>query len=76
VIPEELCFFLEEISLYDMLAPRNEAVASHDPGLSDIVSENLFHATHSDPRWLPFLRKFGLAPEQLANIQFKVTLPP
>jgi hypothetical protein len=31
---------------------------------------------HSDPRWLHFLRKLGLAPERLAKIQFKVTLPP
>jgi hypothetical protein len=29
----------------------------------------------SDPRWLPFLRKIGRAPEQLAKIEFKVTLP-
>ncbi|HXS03428.1 MAG TPA: hypothetical protein VN731_03075, partial [Rhodanobacter sp.] len=28
-----------------------------------------------DPRWLPFLRKIGYAPEQLAKIQFTVTLP-
>jgi len=25
---------------------------------------------------LPFLRKIGKAPEQLAKIKFKVTLPP
>jgi hypothetical protein len=28
-----------------------------------------------DPRWLPLLRKLGKTPEQLAKIQFKVTLP-
>jgi hypothetical protein len=27
---------------------------------------------HDDPRWLPFLRKLGLAPEQLAAITFDV----
>ena len=27
---------------------------------------------HCDPRWLPFLRKLGLAPEQLAAIKFDV----
>lgn len=27
---------------------------------------------HSDPRWLPFLRKLGKAPDQLAQIKFKV----
>jgi TolB-like protein len=30
---------------------------------------------HHDPRWLPFLRKLGQAPEQLAAIKFDVTLP-
>ncbi len=54
----------------------DKAVAYQDHGLSDIVRENLFDNIHSDPRWLPFLRKVGVAPEQLARIQFKVTLPP
>jgi tetratricopeptide (TPR) repeat protein len=54
----------------------DKAVTYQDPGLSDIVRENLLDNVHSDPRWLPFLRKLGLAPEQLAKIQFKVTLPP
>jgi TolB-like protein/class 3 adenylate cyclase len=54
----------------------DKAVQYQDPGLSEIVVENLFDNIHSDPRWLPFLRKLGRAPEQLANIQFKVTLPP
>jgi TolB-like protein/cytochrome c-type biogenesis protein CcmH/NrfG len=54
----------------------DKAVAYHDPGLSDIVVENLFDKIHSDPRWLPFLRKIGKAPDQLAKIKFKVTLPP
>ncbi len=30
---------------------------------------------HEDPRWLPFLRKIGQAPEQVAAIDFDVTLP-
>jgi tetratricopeptide (TPR) repeat protein len=46
-----------------------------DPGLGEIVTQNLFDKIHSDPRWLPFLRKVGKAPEQLAKIEFKVTLP-
>jgi hypothetical protein len=40
------------------------------------VGETLFDKIHSDPRWLPLLRKLGKAPEQLAQIKFKVTLPP
>jgi len=54
----------------------DKAVQYEDPGLIDIAAENLFDKIHSDSRWLPFLRKIGRAPEQLAKIQFKVTLPP
>ena len=54
----------------------DKAVQYQDPGLAEIAVENLFNNIHSDPRWLPFLRKLGKAPEQLAKIQFKVTLPP
>ena len=54
----------------------DKAVEYHDPGLAEIVPENLFDKIHSDPRWLPFLRKIGKAPEQLAKIKFNVTLPP
>ena len=39
------------------------------------MTENLFDKIHADPRWLAFLRKLGKAPEQLAKIEFKVTLP-
>ena len=35
----------------------------------------LFSNLHSDARWLPFLRKHGMAPEQLAAIKFDVKLP-
>jgi tetratricopeptide (TPR) repeat protein len=53
----------------------DKAVAYQDGGLGEIVTENLFDKIHSDPRWLPFLRKVGCAPEQLAKIEFKVTVP-
>jgi TolB-like protein/lipoprotein NlpI len=53
----------------------DKAIEYGDPGLSDILGENLFDNIRSDPRWLPFLRKVGYAPEQLAKIDFKVTLP-
>jgi adenylate cyclase len=52
----------------------DKAVAYQDGGLSEIVTENLFDKIHSDPRWLPFLRKIGTAPDQLAKIGFK--MPP
>jgi TolB-like protein/Tfp pilus assembly protein PilF len=38
---------------------------------SDIWLKNL----HDDPRWLPFLRKIGKAPEQLAAIKFELKVP-
>ncbi len=53
----------------------DKAVEYGDTGLGEIVMENLFDKIHADPRWLPFLRKIGKAPEQLAKIEFKVTLP-
>jgi hypothetical protein len=53
----------------------DKAVEYGDGGLDDIVTENLFDKIHADPRWLPFLHKVGKAPEQLAKIEFKVTLP-
>src|SRR6185295_504448 len=53
----------------------DKAVAYGDGGVSEIVTENLFDKIHADPRWLPFLRKLGKAPEQLAKIEFKVALP-
>ena len=53
----------------------DKAVAYHDPGLTEIVVEPLFANIKKAPRWGPFLRKIGKAPEQLANIKFDVTVP-
>ena len=53
----------------------DKAVAFQDPGLSEIAAQPLFANLRRDERWLPFLRKLGKAPEQLAAIPFKVTLP-
>ena len=54
----------------------DKAVEYGDGGLGEIVTDNLFDKIQADPRWLAFLRKIGKAPEQLAKIKFKVTLPP
>jgi len=35
----------------------------------------LYQRLHGDPRWLPFLREIGGMPEQLAAIEFEITLP-
>ncbi|HLB85270.1 MAG TPA: hypothetical protein VJK00_11080 [Steroidobacteraceae bacterium] len=53
----------------------DKAVEYGDSGLYEIVTENLFANIHSDPRWPPFLRKIGKAPEQLAAIKFDVKVP-
>ena len=53
----------------------DKAAAVHDPQLSTILAERLLDPLHGDARWLPYLRKIGYAPEQLAKIEFKVTLP-
>ena len=53
----------------------NKAIEYKDGGLSEIVYEQQFDKIRGDPRWLPFLRKIGRAPEQLAKVEFKVTLP-
>lgn len=52
-----------------------KAVEYQDPGLGEIVSDDLLAKIHADPRWLPLLRKLGKAPEQLAKIEFNVRLP-
>jgi TolB-like protein/Tfp pilus assembly protein PilF len=52
-----------------------KAVEYKDPGLSEIVVENTFARIQGDPRWFPFLEKIGKSPEQLARIEFRVTLP-
>jgi tetratricopeptide (TPR) repeat protein len=53
----------------------DRAVAYNDPGLSEIVVENSFARILDEPGWLPFLESIGKAPSQLAEIEFRVTLP-
>jgi TolB-like protein/Flp pilus assembly protein TadD len=53
----------------------DKAVEYSDAGLSEILVEPLFANLHDDPRWLPFLESIGKSPEQLAAIEFNVTLP-
>jgi TolB-like protein/Flp pilus assembly protein TadD/predicted Ser/Thr protein kinase len=53
----------------------DKAVEYDDHGLAEVVVDNLFASLHADPRWLPFLRRIGRAPEQLASIEFDVTPP-
>jgi TolB-like protein/Tfp pilus assembly protein PilF len=53
----------------------DKAAKASSSDLPEIVVETLFDHVRSDPRWLPFLRKVGKAPEQLAKIEFKVPMP-
>ncbi len=53
----------------------DKAIFYHDPGVSLTGVHWLFNNVRDDPRWLPFLRKIGRAPEQLAAVKFDVKLP-
>jgi TolB-like protein/Tfp pilus assembly protein PilF len=53
----------------------DKAAQHHDPSFGAIINDRLVDGIRQDPRWLPFLRKLGMAPEQLAAIKFDVTLP-
>ena len=53
----------------------DKAAAAHDPNISSLLTEPLFESLHGDARWLPLLRKVGVAPEQVARIELKVNLP-
>lgn len=52
-----------------------KAVQYRDPGLTELVFLPYFDKIRGDPRWLPFLRRIGRAPEQLASITFDVAVP-
>jgi len=44
-------------------------------GLGGVMVDNFFTSLHDDPRWQPLLEKGGVSADQLAAIEFKVTLP-
>jgi tetratricopeptide (TPR) repeat protein len=78
---KELPYFIAQVYAFRGEADKafewlEKAFEDKNPDLSEIAPENLFDKIRSDSRWLPFLRKLGRAPEQLATIQFKITLPP
>lgn len=51
----------------------DKAAASREPLLFQILGT--FGDLRGNPRWLPFLRKIGRAPGQLAAVKFAVNLP-
>jgi len=52
-----------------------EIAAENDFYLIRIVFDPFFANLHDDPRWLALLRSEGIAPEQLAEIDFNPKLP-
>jgi len=58
-------------SAFEWLA---RAVEHGDSGLSDIVVQPFFESVRDDPRWLPFLRSIGKAPDQLDRVEFSPQL--
>jgi len=53
----------------------DKAIEYNDSGVSRIAVTPWFDNIHNDPRWPLFLESAGRSPEQLATIEFKVTLP-
>ena len=53
----------------------NKAVEYNDPTVMSTAGYPTLANLHSDPRWLPFLRKHGMAPDQLAAIKCDVKVP-
>jgi len=52
-----------------------EKAVANGEAVSRNIIDPMFMSLHNDPRWLPFLRKHGMAPEQLAAIKFDVKVP-
>lgn len=77
---EEWAFSVAYVLAYRGDADRafewlGRAKENNDSGLSEIASEPAFDNLKSDPRWLPFLESIDKAPEQLAAIEFDVSVP-
>lgn len=51
------------------------AVTIGDSDLMTVPESQWLKSLHDDPRWLPFLRKIGMAPERLAAIKFELKVP-
>jgi TolB-like protein/Flp pilus assembly protein TadD len=56
-------------------AMLEKAAAINDLDLGAIVTFSAFDGMRDDPRWLPFMRRLGLAPEQLEAIKLDVKVP-
>jgi TolB-like protein len=53
-----------------------KAAQINDLDLGAVAVYPTLAVLHKDPRWLPLLRRLGLAPEQLTAIKFNISVPP
>jgi adenylate cyclase len=53
----------------------DKAVQVNDIDIGALPVYPDFSDLHKDPRWLPLLRRLGIAPEQLAAIKFDISVP-
>ena len=56
---------------FELLAQTNKWTVS----ASVMAAHQVLEPLHSDPRWLPFLKRVEQSPEQLAAIKFDVKVP-
>ena len=78
--PKEAAFTIAYVRAYRGEADRvfvwlDKAAEYNDPSLSFVAADPMFSNLHDDPRWLLFMESIGKSPEQLATIEFEVTLP-
>jgi tetratricopeptide (TPR) repeat protein len=53
----------------------DKSVKQNETGLNQQFLQKLYQPVQADPRWMAFLERVGNSPEQLAAIEFNVTLP-
>jgi tetratricopeptide (TPR) repeat protein len=53
----------------------DKAIEQGHSSLAEIIVNNLYANLYGDPRWPVLLEKLGKSPEQLAAIEFEVSIP-
>ena len=74
-LPEEVAYAMAYRGETDRVFEWLKDADMRNLGVGIVASQAMLQDLHSDPRWLPFLRKIGRAPEQLAAIKFDVKVP-
>jgi len=78
--PDEKPFSMATVLAYrgdvdGAFATLERAATVNDIDLGALAVYPTLAPLHKDPRWLPLLRRLGLAPEQLAAIKFDISVP-